>query len=334
METPVKNGTPDAEAPARIVSMDQFRGYAIFGMIMVNYLGNFGVMPETFRHHDHGMSYADLIAPLFIFVAGMGFRLSFLRRLEKDGAVRTALAALRRFSVLILVGIVLYGPAPENWRNWWDALVDIGFAGILALPVIARGAGVRAGLAAVWLALYQALHTLTGYGAWTMTHSIDGGPLGILPWAAIFLFGTIAHDIASSGDTRRLLPKIALWGLALCAAGWLLKFEWPGVKAEWPFTQRGMTAPYPLYAAGLCFLSYLPFYLLCDVGGWRIPHLSVLGMNPLVIYIVQQALGDMHGTIIPESSGPAAALAGFAGFYLICYAVAWKLHRDRIIIKL
>ena len=31
--------------PRRIPSLDQFRGYAIFGMILVNYLGGFDVMP-------------------------------------------------------------------------------------------------------------------------------------------------------------------------------------------------------------------------------------------------------------------------------------------------
>ena len=54
-------------------------------MILVNYLGQFPSMPETFRHHDDYMSYADTIAPLFLFVAGVGFRLSYLRNRERLG---------------------------------------------------------------------------------------------------------------------------------------------------------------------------------------------------------------------------------------------------------
>lgn len=324
-----------ATAPTRIASIDNYRGYAVFGMIFVNYLGGFDSMPWQFKHHHYGMSYADTIAPLFMFVVGMGLRLSLQRRIAQDGPARAYMAALRRYITLIGVGIVLYGPSLDNWRYWWDALVDIGFAGILALPFLMRGVGVRTAAALGYLVLFQALYMTTGYGEWTMPKSIDGGPLGPLSWATILLFGTIAYDIIADGDRSRMVWKCVAWGLVLCVAGWLLRIEWPGLKAEWPFTQRGMTAPYPLYSTGLCFLMYLPFYYVCDVKGWKIPHLSALGVNPLVVYIVQQALGEMHGAfIVAEDSGIAMACVGFAAFYLSCYAVAWRLHRDRIVIKL
>lgn len=57
---------PPAAACARarrIASLDQFRGYAIFGMIMVHYLGKSASSPDTLRHHKDGMSYALTIAP-------------------------------------------------------------------------------------------------------------------------------------------------------------------------------------------------------------------------------------------------------------------------------
>ncbi|MBI4557972.1 MAG: DUF1624 domain-containing protein [Candidatus Hydrogenedentes bacterium] len=319
----------------RIMSIDQYRGYAVLGMILVNYLGDFDSMPWQFKHHHYGMSYADTIAPLFMFVVGMGFRLSRLRRINDGGLGRSYGAVLRRYLALILVGIVLYGPALDNWRYWWDALVDIGFAGILALPFMTRGTVVRSTAAVLYLALFQLVYMTTGYGQWTMDKSIDGGPLGPLSWAAILLFGTIAYDLIASGERRRIVGHTVGWGLALCVAGWALKVEWPGVKEAWPFSQRGMTAPYPLFSAGLCFFMYLPFYYVCDVKRWRIPHLSELGMNALVVYAVQQALGDMHGSfLVPEDSGPLVAVLGFATFYLACYAVAWRLHKDHVIIKL
>lgn len=321
--------------PRRIASMDQYRGYAIFGMILVNFLGEFDSMPWQFKHHHYGMSYADTIAPLFMFVVGMGFRLSLQRRIEQDGPVRAYATAVRRYLALILIGIVLYGPALGNWRYWWDALVDIGFGGLLALPFLVRGVVVRTAAALGFLAIYQILYTATGYGEWTMANSIDGGPLGPLSWASILVFGTVAYDLVATGDRRRIVRGCLAWGLVLCAAGWLLKIEWPGLKEAWPFTQRGMTVPYPLYSAGLCFLMYLPFHYVCDVKGWRIPHLTALGMNPLVIYVVQQALGAMHGAfLVSEDSSVVVAVLGFVAFYLACYAVAWRLHKDRIVVKL
>ena len=326
---------PRPASSARIASIDQYRGYAIFGMIWVNYLGQFDSMPWQFKHHHYGMSYADTIAPLFMFVVGMGFRLSYQKRVEKDGYGPATWRALKRYIVLIGVGIVLYGPMLDNWRYWWDALVDIGFGGILALPFMLRSQGVRAGAAIVYLAVYQVLYMTTGYGEWTMDRSIDGGPLAILSWAPILLFGTIAYDLIATRDRRKILYGCIGWGVALCVAGWLLKLEWPGVKEEWPFSQRGMTIPYPLYSTGLCFLMFLPFYWICDIKGWRIPTLSVLGMNPLVIYIVQYALLELYDTfIVPKDSGVTMALVGFTALILACYAVAWRLYKDNVVIKL
>ncbi|MDX9972781.1 MAG: heparan-alpha-glucosaminide N-acetyltransferase domain-containing protein, partial [FCB group bacterium] len=71
-----------AAVPAanRIASLDQLRGYAIVGMFLVNYLGNFHALPWIIEHQRNSFSYADTIAPLFLFVVGMGFRLSVKRR--------------------------------------------------------------------------------------------------------------------------------------------------------------------------------------------------------------------------------------------------------------
>ncbi len=324
-----------AARPDRISSIDHYRGYAIFGMILVNYLGGFDSMPWQFKHHDHRMSYADTIAPLFMFVVGMGMRLSLQRRSLNGHTTPAYTAALRRNITLIAVGIVLYGPRLENWLYWWDALVDIGFAGILALPFLMRSVLVRTAAAIGYLVLFQSISMTTAYGEWTLSNSIDGGPLGPLSWATLLLFGTILQDLSVSKNSRKIITGCLAWGLALSAAGWMLHLSWPGLKAEWPFSQRGMTAPYPLYSAGLCFLGYLPFYWWCDVKKRNIPHLRTLGMNALVVYIVQQALSDLHGSfVVGRDSQPVMAAIGFVAFYLTCYAVAWRLRKDGVIIRL
>jgi len=305
-------------------------------MLVVNHLGEFACMPEQFRHHETYMTFADLVAPLFMFVVGMSFRLSLQRRIEQAGKRKAYTAAIKRYLVLICIGIVLYDPSPEGWRYWWDALVDIGFGAILALPFIVRGTAVRAVAGAAYWALYQGIFLGTGYGPWTMGHSIDGGPLGPLSWAPILLFGTIAYDLIATRDRVAILRGSLGWGLALSAAGILLYFPLPGLKEYWLFSQRSMEVPYPLLATGLCFLMYLPFYFLNDLVKIDIPTLAVIGMNPLVIYVLQNLLGDLYGPsmVVPENSGVLLALVDFAFFFGCCYAVAWKLHKDRIIIKL
>ena len=36
----------------RIASMDQFRGYTMTGMFLVNFIGSFAVVPLAFKHHN------------------------------------------------------------------------------------------------------------------------------------------------------------------------------------------------------------------------------------------------------------------------------------------
>jgi predicted acyltransferase len=54
-------------AADRIVSLDQFRGWAIFFMVLVNFLGEYRSMPKTMRHHEWGLSFADVVVPAFLF---------------------------------------------------------------------------------------------------------------------------------------------------------------------------------------------------------------------------------------------------------------------------
>jgi len=44
---------------ARLVSLDQFRGYTVLGMFVVNFLGGFTVTPALLKHHNTYFSYAD-----------------------------------------------------------------------------------------------------------------------------------------------------------------------------------------------------------------------------------------------------------------------------------
>src|SRR5690554_5893290 len=93
--------TPAVTPNTRIASLDQFRGYAIFGMLLVNFFGHYDtewirelgdsglktalmfVFGQQLHHHSEFMTYADTIAPIFMFVVGIGLRLSWLRRVDK-----------------------------------------------------------------------------------------------------------------------------------------------------------------------------------------------------------------------------------------------------------
>ena len=76
--------SPLPEAPSllnqRLVSLDQFRGYTVAGMFLVNFLGGFNACPEILKHHNTYNSYADTIMPGFFLAVGFAFRLTFGRR--------------------------------------------------------------------------------------------------------------------------------------------------------------------------------------------------------------------------------------------------------------
>ncbi len=317
---------------SRLQSLDQLRGYTIAGMILVNYLGRFDAMPWMLKHHREGMSYADTIAPLFMFIVGMGFRLSFARRVAKAGIVRARWDALKRYLGITLVGIAFAGP---DYRvAWWDALADIGLAGVICIPFIERSAMVRLVMAFAYVALYQAIHLFTDYGAWEMKSTINGGPLGPVSYAFVLLMGTLAYDLLATNDRKKITTGAFVGFLSLCALGWLLKLEWPGLKAAWPFSQYYMTAPYPIYSTGLAFLAFLFFYWLCEVGKINIPTFSILGENALLMYLLHNVVGDAFQAYPPNNAPALHALIGYVCLYAFCYATARKLHNDKIIIKM
>lgn len=318
------------ELKNRISSIDQFRGFAILGMIFVNYLGHFDVIPETFKHPRFGMTFANAIAPFFLIAVGMGFRMSLEQRILKTGKLKSRINAVKRYFILILIGIVLYGPDPVS--DMWDALVDIGFAGLLSLPFILSNKWVRIIMAVVYLVSYQMMFIFSGYGEWTMKNSIDGGPLGILSWASILLFGTVLMDDIFSESPSRFIKKTIIGGAILMIIGYVISRLEP--SELWQFSQRSMTMAYPIFASGLSFMVFTAFFWLADQKKIMIPHLTLLGMNPLLIYIVQQIVIAFYGGILPKQAPLWQALAGFVGVYLICFVIARYFDRNKWIVKI
>ena len=165
-----------------------------------------------------------------------------------------------------------------------------------------------------------------------MARSIDGGPLGPLSWVSILLFGTILWDYLVECNSKDFIRKTMYWGIALTLLGYLLSLLQP--KEVWQFSQRSMSMAYPIFASGVGFLTYLFFYFLNDIKKIEIPHLTILGINPLLLYIVQNILIDMHGKILPANAPLWQALSGFVIIYALCYLVAHYLWRNKMIIKL
>jgi predicted acyltransferase len=231
----------DTVAPAaRLASLDQFRGYTVLGMFLVNFVGYFTVAPAILKHHNTYCSYADTIMPQFLFAAGFAYRLTFVRRAASGDRRQLYLRFVRRSLALILLGIAVYlgdnivaawrtPPADlaalaGRWlgREIFQTLVHIAVTALWVLPVIGARGSVRVGFAVASAALHVGL-SYAFYYRWVMDFpGIDGGPLGFLTWTVPMLAGAAAYDCAA-GTTRSVAARrIAIGGFALMAAGYAL----------------------------------------------------------------------------------------------------------------
>ncbi|MGD9720382.1 MAG: hypothetical protein AB7O59_06880 [Pirellulales bacterium] len=230
-------------ATTRIASLDQFRGYTVAGMFLVNFLGAYAATPLLLKHHNTFCSYADTIMPQFFFAVGFAFRLTFGRRAQSEGLAAAYVHVVRRLLGLALVAIVVYD-VPQVARTWtqfvahggWEAfrtaisasvktwfqtLMHIAVTSLWITPVIRSSALVRIAYMVASAALHLALSHWFYY-EWVQTRGIDGGVLGFLIWTIPTILGTLACDAVVAVDGRPRVAKVFVWGAVLMAAGWLL----------------------------------------------------------------------------------------------------------------
>jgi hypothetical protein len=115
--------TEPIEKTDRLVSIDQYRGFASVLMVLVNFMGGINSVPAYLKHaHDIGLTLIDLIAPFFIFAIGLTYGISFRRRVTRDGWWKAVEHFLRRWLILFGIGalmvaaeIAFYDPTETNW---------------------------------------------------------------------------------------------------------------------------------------------------------------------------------------------------------------------------
>ena len=102
---------PAAPAPARLVSLDAFRGAIIALMVLVNTPGDGATSYGPLNHADwNGWTITDVVFPSFLWIVGVAMTLSMAKRLAA-GIPRSQifLQVLRRAAILYALGLFLYG---------------------------------------------------------------------------------------------------------------------------------------------------------------------------------------------------------------------------------
>jgi predicted acyltransferase len=317
--------------------IDQFRGFAIVSMIIVNICNEFSVSPYWLKHHKYGFTFADFVAPAFIFIVGFSYRLSLKKSLETLPITEVRRKFIKRYLIITFLGF-LYGFF-DFYVSVWDALTDIGIAGLLLYPFVGKPSWVILLSGSIYMVIYQLLFSLTGYGNWIMENSIDGGPLGPLSWAFILAYGAFCA-VYFERDKRNLsLSTFSLWlfsGIFLTLFGWFLANP---VSNFWsmslPFTQKGMTASYSLFSSGLCSITLCLFYIINERFKLVIHPFTTMGRNPLVLYFLQAILIFIALYLLPENIHNRYITPYLTSLIilLICYTVAKILEIKSIYIK-
>jgi predicted acyltransferase len=340
---------PLPQATSRIASLDQFRGYTVAGMFLVNFLGSFAACPRILRHTHDYCSYADTIMPQFLFAVGFAFRLTFERRIQREGATAAHARVIRRLLGLALLSLVIYvhSPLALTWaqlrempatqvlaivvkREWFQTLMHIAMTTLWIVPVIRASAGIRIGYALLSAVAHVALSAWFNFD-WVNTSpkGIDGGPFGFLSWSIAAIAGTLACDLVVSAGEKPPAPRIAIQGIVLMLVGWTLSC---GTRLyDHPYTP----APPP----------QLPPYVE-PARDWRLPsdgvipdasrlegrewH-SLLAEPPFVpppsgefrswnYWMMSQRAGSI--SYVTFATGFALAL--FAAFYVACDLWGWR----------
>ncbi len=239
LKPPANADANTAPSAARITSLDQFRGYSVAAMFVVNFVQHMQVAHQTLKHNNTHFSYADSIMPSFILACGMAYRMSFSKLVDKgaDTAAKSKLQRriLTRSLALILLCVMFFGlggsfpgsseMSPRNVAkfiaqllkaNMWEVLAIIGACQIFILPLMATTTKVRIAAILLLSVLHVAIswwfnydfvygkpNWLDAYLGTSGKRAWDGGFFGIIAWSQIMLVGTIAYDITHRVTTRR-----------------------------------------------------------------------------------------------------------------------------------
>lgn len=211
-------------------------------MFLVNFVGGFDVTPEILKHHHDYCSYADTIMPQFLFAVGFAFRLTFERRVQRDGRRAACGRTVNRLLSLTVLSVVIYAASrpADSWeqlttlgpsgmfgralkREWFQTLMHIAATSLWILPFIRTGTGFRVMFATASAGLHVILSWWFNF-EWcnTSPNAIDGGPLGFLTWTIPAVTGTVACDLVTQPDLRGRWLRLLSGAVALMGLGWIL----------------------------------------------------------------------------------------------------------------
>ena len=359
----------------RLISLDALRGFTIAAMITVNFPGLEQFVYPPLRHTAwNGLTFTDLIAPVFLFVIGVSIALAYSRRLAekapKAGLHRKIIVrSLKIFAVGMFLNLLPdFDFADARWTGTLHRIAFVFlFCGLLFLHTNWRQ---QAWIGAIVLVVYWLAMTVIptpGVGEvmlepginlaawvdqqWLPGHMWQGNwdPEGILstfPATVTGITGMLAGRLLLSNYAPNLKVNYLMTaGLFSAVVGYFWSLAFPLNEGLW-------TSSYVMLTSGFAALLLGALYFSIDIlGRQRGTGVGVIfGANAITVYV----LADIFALFfyrLPFDSQPlneltvnAMIAAGFApklasmlyafAFTAVNFIPAHILYRKKVFIKL
>lgn len=309
------------KSPARLLSLDVFRGITVAAMILVNNPGDWGHIYAPLEHAEwNGCTPTDLIFPFFLFIVGVS--ISYALGSKKEIAAdhnKLLITAAKRALILFLLGLVIHAFRPLL-KDPSTVLQTLRIPGVLqrialvffitAFMFVKTSTRTQFITFVVILISYWIIMTFipvpgfgtanlqpeTNIGAWldrtvfTEAHLWSSsktwdpeGLLGTLPAVATGLFGLLTGTWLKRKDREDSVKISWMFSVGFLAViiGLLWDLFFPINKALW-------TSSYVLFAGGLATISLAFCYWIIDVNQYKsaTKPFVVFGVNAIAVFFL------------------------------------------------
>ncbi len=325
-------------APARLLSLDVFRGLTIAGMLLVNNPGTWGAIYPPLEHAEwNGWTPTDVIFPFFLFIVGVTTHLSLTARRNRGVPEREIVTGVvRRGAIIVLLGWLMAGfPYYPLTRITGiripGVLPRIGVAYILgALLTMRTTLKQQIIILAVLLYGYWILQTLVPVPG---QHEIGALLLNrpdatLSAWLDRTLLGGHLWINSKTWDPEGILSTIPSVGtviLGVFTGRWLTRTDLPlterlngmfvagaigmmvGLMWNWsfPINKSLWTSSYVMFTAGMGCVALAACVWIVDVHQirWWTKPFVIFGTNPILAFVGSGVLARIIYSLIKVPYG-------------------------------
>lgn len=304
---------PSSTPPARLLSLDFFRGLTVAGMTLVNNPGDWGHIYAPLEHAPwNGWTPTDLVFPFFLFIVGVSITFALdSARLTPDrhgDAIRKivrrsltlfglglflnlfpsfnfatvrVMGVLQRIALVYLFTSLIFVKTTPRQQGWIMAGLLIGYW-LLMTVVPVPGAGAAnlepASNLSAWLdRVVLGVHNYKPTRVWD-----PEGLLSTVPAIGTGLFGVLTGTWLRS---NRPAGERMAWLFTVGVLTVLAAYVW---DAFFPINKQLWTSSYVLLAAGLAMVGLSTCYWLIDVQGRRrgTGFFVAFGVNAITVFFL------------------------------------------------